>query len=67
MGKQEFFGVTVNVLNGRTFWQTGRFASVDELIKHVKRYSRSHKHLLVYTEDEKRELVFVEHLNAGTY
>lgn len=67
MIKQEFFGVTVNVLNGRTYWQTGRFASVADLVKHVKRYSRSHKHLVVYIEDEKRELVFVEHINAGTY
>ena len=67
MSKQEFFGVTVNVVNGRTFWQTGSFASVADLVKHVKRYSRSHKHLVVYTEDKKRELVFVDHLNAGTY
>ena len=67
MGKQEFFGVTINVLNDRTFWQTGGFASVAELIKHVKRYSRGRKHLVVYTEDKKGQLVFVEHLNAGTY
>lgn len=72
MNDQEFFGVTVNVANGKTYWQAGEtkrggFTSKAELINHVKRYSKGPKHIVVYTEDNQRELVFVEHLNAGTY
>jgi hypothetical protein len=72
MSDQEFFGVTVNAVNGKTYWQAGAskrggFISKAELINHVKRYSKGPKHIVVYTEDNQRELVFVEHLNAGTY
>jgi len=72
MNNQEFFGVTVNVVNGKTYWQAGAtkrggFISKAELINHVKRYSRGRKHIVVYQENEQNELVFVEHLNAGTY
>ena len=41
MNNQEFFGMTVNVANGKTYWQAGGFATVAEL---------------VYHEDKKREL-----------
>ena len=72
MNDQEFFGVTVNVVNGKTYWQAGPtkrggFASKAELIHHVKRYSKGRKHIVVYAENNQRELIFVEHLNAGTY
>ena len=67
MNKQEFYGVTVNVLNGKTYWQTGSYRSVADLVKHVKRYSKGLKHIVVYVEGKGGELVFVEHLNAGTY
>ena len=67
MNDQKFYGMTVNVVGGQTYWQIGGYESVAELINHVKRYSKGPKHIVVYTENNQRELVFVEHLNAGTY
>ena len=72
MDNQEFFGVTVNVVTGKTYWQAGPtkrggFATLGELVYHVRRYSKGRKHLLIYKENKKGELVFHDHLSAGTY
>ena len=67
MKKQEFYGVTVNVVNGKTYWQTASYRSVADLVKHVKRYSKGRKHIVVYTEGKGGDLVFVKHMDAGTY
>ena len=40
MNNQEFFGMTVNVANGKTYWQAGGFATVAELVHHVRRYTQ---------------------------
>ena len=67
MNDQEFFGMTINVVNGKTYWQAGGFATVGELVYHVRKYSKGRKHLLIYKQNKKGELVFHDHLSAGTY
>jgi len=67
MDNQKFYGMTVNVVGGKTYWQIGGYESIADLVNHVKRYSKGRKHIVVYQENEQNELVFVEHLNAGTY
>ena len=67
MPKQEFYGMTVDVINGTTYWQRGSFATTSDLIKHVKRYSQGRKHLVIYQQNDQGKLDFVEHKDSQSY
>ena len=67
MGEQYFFGITINPINGKTYWQCGDFRSPSEVVTHVKAYTKTPKHLAIYRRKDGSDLEFVEHLNAGTY
>ena len=67
MKKENFYGMTVDVVNGRTYWQKGSFSTIAELVKHVKRYSSGFKHLVIYKMNDKDSLDFVEHKDSGSF
>jgi len=67
MTTRDFYGMTVDPVTGKTYWQQGRYATVTDLIKHVKRYVKGSKHLVVYKMGSDNSLKFVDHMNEGTY
>lgn len=67
MNTRNIYGMTVDPVTGNTYWQLGRYATVSELVKHVKRYVKGSKHLVVYSMGDDNSLKFVEHMNEGTY
>ena len=64
---RDYYGMTVDPTKGTTYWQMGRYATISELVKHVKRYSQGMKHLVIYRMDSEGCLQFVDHMNKETY
>ena len=60
-GKIRYYGMTVKVDTGTTYWQKGSYATVDELVDHVQRYARNTVHLVVYRTVDDGWLELVEH------
>jgi len=63
----KFWAMTVDVVNGRTYWQKGSFESRQAIIEHVNRYSGNQKHIQIFQTTEHGLLEFLEHVAAGTY
>jgi hypothetical protein len=61
------YGMTVDAETGKTYWQKGSYVTVGDLVKHVKRHSKTKKHLVVYSMDPGGYLRFVEHMDKDAY